>query len=68
MWIVRDRKGILYLYENKPTKINELWISYGGSRMKLFLGYPCFSDVKYEDEEPKEVILKVVENHESNIS
>lgn len=57
MWIARDKDGDLYLHETKPTKELICWTSKGTQETLLF-GDFWFPEVKWEDEEPRELILK----------
>lgn len=61
LWIARDENGDLYLYTSKPKKIAEEWEAddYSFSRNS-------FPEIKWEDEEPTEVELKIVKKNESN--
>ena len=57
MWIARDKDGDLFLHEVKPTKESNWWISVGQKEALIF-GDIWFPEVKWEDEEPIELILK----------
>lgn len=57
MWITRDKDGDLVLHEAKPTKKLDCWISIGKKEVLIF-GDIWFPEVKWEDEEPRELILK----------
>lgn len=69
MWIARDKNGALSLFFTKPCKIEYWEIWFCVDEPDYYVELPCklFPETKWEDEEPTEVILKVVENHESNI-
>lgn len=57
MWIARDRNGDLYLYEEKPLKGTEAW----GITLYLYrsrINRHFFPEVKWEDDEPRELVLK----------
>ena len=60
MWIARDENGDLYLFKKKPYKIeycgHGYWIN-GVSRSHIS-DKTLFPEVKWEDEEPRELILK----------
>lgn len=57
MWIARDKDGSLWLSVNKPTKDPVQWVG-GGI---IFLVDPnAFPEVQWEDEEPRELILKPI--------
>lgn len=57
MWIARDKDGDLVLHEAKPTKESDYWISTGKKEVLIFEDI-WFPEVKWEDEEPRELILK----------
>ena len=57
MWIARDKSGNLFLHEIKPTKESNWWLSFGHKEPLIF-GKLWFPEVKWEDEEPRELILK----------
>lgn len=63
MWIARDKDKRLWLYEIKPIKGDTEWVI-----TSTTAGY-CrideddldeFEDVKWEDEEPRELVLKPI--------
>ena len=59
MWIARDRNDCLYLYTNKPKKSSDrYWHSEKGD--VLDISALAFPEVKWEDEEPRELILKPI--------
>lgn len=47
-WIVRDRDGNLYVFENKPIKRRDFW----GFNSHDFCYSHLFQFMKWEDEEP----------------
>lgn len=62
MYIARDSVGTLHLYESKPRKGSESWLeapqeSYGA----WILPEDWYPEVRWEDEEPKELVLKPIE-------
>ena len=58
MWIARDKDGTLWLYENKPDRKNTLaWIAPDTGFVVILPENLC-PEVKWEDEEPRELILK----------
>lgn len=57
MWIARDKNGDLVLHEAKPTKKLDCWSSVSKKEVLIF-GDIWFPEVKWEDEEPRELILK----------
>lgn len=59
MWIARDKDDSLWLYDTKPTKGRYAWvISESGSACEIDDYLDGFGEVKWEDEEPRELILK----------
>lgn len=59
MWVARDKDGDLVLHETKPTKKLDCWISVGQKESLIFEDI-WFPEVKWEDEEPRELILKSI--------
>ena len=57
MWIARDAYGDLWLYEEKPFKENNHWKSSDGD-CEPMINNDWFPEVSWEDEEPRELILK----------
>ena len=57
MWITRDKDGSLWIHELKPEKCSRYWVSDGTKESLTFKNY-WFPEVKWEDEEPRELILK----------
>lgn len=58
MWIARDKNGILVFYYNKPVKgINE-WFPMFEDEEYVEVDSNIFPEVKWEDSEPRELILK----------
>lgn len=60
MYVARDKDGDLYLYLFKPYKVRDegFWTEDDGY-IKLPEDY--FPEVKWEDEEPRELILRPIE-------
>lgn len=58
MWIARDMNGKLWLHKEKPKKIVDQWCSTGEITLVRFMDESFFSEVKWEDNEPRELILK----------
>ena len=56
MWIARDKNGSLWIHEFKPEKCQRYWVS-DGTKESLTFNY-WFPEVKWEDKEPRELILK----------
>ena len=63
-WVARDYDGSLYMYTDKPEKESDLWHAPGAGDMKL--DDSLFSEVKWEDEEPKEIKLSMKDNMEKS--
>ncbi len=57
LWIARNRNGTLYLFRNKPIKQSIFWCSKAAGTMKI--NSELFPDVKWEDEEPTQVTLRI---------
>lgn len=57
-WAARDENGMLCLYIEKPRKLDNQWHSDYASSIGL-LGYECFPEVKWSDEEPTKVKLVI---------
>ena len=59
MWIARDKNGLAFIYVNKPCKAGDkgFWEGYD-----YYINIPseCFPEVKWEDEEPRELVLKPI--------
>lgn len=58
MWIARDEDGKLFCYAVKPCKRPRFWM---GDNDIIQLPDNWFPEVKWEDEEPRELILKPIE-------
>ena len=59
MWKARDKNNRLFLYTNdKPHKVENEWCIPGFYNTVFELDFRLFPEVKWEDEEPKELILK----------
>lgn len=58
VWVARDENGMLYLYLAKPRKNQSKWLP--NIRFEFIeLSRESFPEVKWEDEEPTEVTIKV---------
>lgn len=60
MWIARDKDGELYLYLKKPSKGEEFWLISRGTITVIQLPSGLFPEVKWSDEEPRELVLKPI--------
>lgn len=54
-WIARDENNLLYLYSNEPFKAIDMWV---GNEITELSEYK-FPNVKFEDETPTQVKLKI---------
>lgn len=63
MWIARDKDRLLHGFEYKPSKNFYSWYSTVG--WVTTLPSYAFLEVKWEDEEPKELVLSSLEEKES---
>lgn len=64
MWIARDKDGILVFYHNKPVKgINE-WSPMFEDEEYVAVDSNMFPEVKWEDEEPRELVLKPIKEEQ----
>lgn len=61
MWIARDKDGELYLFSEKPSKREEFWLMSRGTVIQL--PSELFPEVKWEDEEPRELFLKPIKKN-----
>lgn len=61
MWIARDKDWTLFLYETKPTKGSRSWKCEG---RYYSISMDLFPEVKWEDEEPYEIILKLINDEQ----
>ena len=61
MWIARDEDGELWLFEQKPYRRVHFWTSNNGD-CQLLMNSDCFPEIKWSDEEPRELVLKVSDN------
>lgn len=65
MYVARDKDGILAIYNIKPIKYNNLgaWGDINQNIEYMVLDdskYDLFPEVKWEDEEPRELVLKPI--------
>lgn len=64
MWLARDADGELYMYDVKPVKKEDLGV--WGFEWEAPQGDSCeidsdmFPEVKWSDEEPRELVLKPI--------
>lgn len=57
MWIARDADGSLWLFEEKPYKDKCVWYN---DSTDYRINEKLFPEVKWEDEEPRELVLKPI--------
>ena len=57
MWLARNRDGLLHLHDKKPIKTIYGW--YNPGWIATLPSY-IFPEVKWEDEEPRELVLKPI--------
>lgn len=63
MWIARDKDGLLCIYRHKPSKGGIVWIQNPEDKDfdDMYIIPEDYSpEVKWEDEEPRELILKPI--------
>lgn len=59
MWIARDKNGLVWIFDTKPVKDRHEWILPNGTgHYSAIDELDSFEGVKWEDEEPRELILK----------
>ena len=60
MWIARDKNKMLYVFEEKPIKNKrfESWTPLSADENFMEINPNLFPEVQWEDEEPRELILK----------
>ena len=63
-WVARDYDGSLYIYTAKPEKKSDFWHAPGAGYMKL--DDSLFPELKWSDEEPKEIKLSISNNMENS--
>ena len=62
MYIARDKDSTLWEYEKKPLKRQEHWVCVGGYCQ--ILDPDLFPEVKWEDKEPRELVLKPIKEEQ----
>ena len=63
-WVARDYDGSLYMYTDKPKKTRDSW--YAGNFGYVKLDDSLFPELKWSDEEPKEIKLSISNNMENS--
>lgn len=57
LFVARDKDGRLFLFEDKPKKIYKAWVS----NPYIPIDSSLLPNVKWEDDEPTLVTLKIME-------
>lgn len=60
MYVARDKDGILGIYINKPVKAIDSWSPLTANEDYCVIKTDLFPEVKWEDEEPRELVLKPI--------
>ena len=64
-FIARDSDGGLYLYySNPPIKSEEIWVLLYTPRNTFKIDNDLFPEVKWEDKEPTEINIEIVNKHQ----
>ena len=63
-WMARDYDGSLYMYIDKPKKLDDTWSLHNFCFFKL--DDSLFPEVQWSDEEPKEIRLSIRDNMEKS--
>lgn len=58
LWIARDRNGELWMFKERPDRMTNVWGVEFAEDIIIRLPKQIFPEVKWEDEEPKQLILK----------
>ena len=64
MYIARNRDGELSIFEEKPVKTAYVWVSDKGA-WDILSDDSMFPEVKWEDDEPRKLVLNSLEEKES---
>ena len=59
-WVARDKDEELYLFSEKPSKREEFWSMSSATTTVIQLPSKLFPEVKWSDEEPRELVLKSI--------
>lgn len=60
LWIARDENDNIYLFREKPKKKIDIWQNQG-TRYPMRINRDLFTEVKWEDDEPRLVKLVLVD-------
>lgn len=64
MYVARDKDGILGIYINKPVKAIDSWSPLTANEDYSVIKTDLFPEVKWEDEEPRELVLKPIKEED----
>lgn len=62
MYVARDKNDELWLHKEKPIRTYDQWSSMGDIKLISLVDESFFSEVKWGDEKPRELILKPINN------
>lgn len=65
MYVARDKDGILGIYINKPVKAIDSWSPLTANEDYCVIKTDLFPEVKWSDEEPRELVLKPINEEQS---
>ena len=62
MYVARDKNRMLYVFEEKPIKNKDFenWTPLSADENFMEINPNLFPEVKWEDEEPRELVLKPI--------
>lgn len=60
MWIARDRNGELWMFKERPGRMTNVWGVEFVEDIITRLPKQIFPEVKWEDAEPRELVLKPI--------
>ena len=64
-FLARDSNGLIFLYHpNPPIKEKKIWIKAFRTDTLSAINKDLFSEVKWEDEEPTEINIEIVNKHQ----
>ena len=64
-FLARDLDGSLFLYSpNLPIKMKEIWVKAYSKDILSTINQNLFPEVKWEDEEPTEINIEIVNKHQ----
>lgn len=64
MWIARNSNGTLWIFDEKPFKTTDTWECFISGNCQVLNDDDWFPEVKWEDEEPRELILKPIKEEQ----